>query len=100
MKHTSFMENHIEQIPVLQNMYAFEPVIEAHFERLAQLTSLICDTSIVLITFIDQNKQWYRSNKSITAEDIAIENNLYLRTIQSTDIVEFLNVSTEHTDND
>lgn len=92
MKYTPLPENEKERLKVLNNSQTFDAVYEAHFERITELTSSICDTNIAFITLIDQNKRWYRSNKIFTPEEIAIENDFYQQTIQGSEILEVLNV--------
>ncbi|WP_316810248.1 response regulator [Pedobacter heparinus] len=88
MKYTPLPENEKERLRVLHNSQVFDPAYEAHFERITEVASSTCDTSIAFITLIDQNKQWYRSNKIFTAEEIAIENEFYRQTINSPGILE------------
>jgi PAS domain S-box-containing protein len=88
MKYTPLPENEKERIKVLQNSQVFDPTYEAHFERITELASSICETSIAFITLIDQNKQWYRSNKIFTTEEISIENDFYGQTIKNPGILE------------
>lgn len=88
MKYTPLPENEKERLRVLHNAQVFDPAYEAHFERITELASSTCDTSIAFITLIDQNKQWYRSNKIFTIEEIAIENEFYRQTINTPGILE------------
>ncbi len=92
MKYKPLPENEKERLKVLNKSQTFDEVYEAHFERLTELTSSICDTNIAFITLIDQNKQWYRSNKIFTPEEILIENDFYQHTVNSSGVVEILNV--------
>lgn len=92
MKYKPLPENEKERLKVLNNSQTFDAVYEGHFERITELTSSICDTDIAFITLIDQNKQWYRSNKIFTPEEILIENDFYQETIKGSGIVEVLNV--------
>ena len=95
MKYTPLAENEKERLKVLQNSRAFDTVYEAHFERITELASSICDTNIAFITLIDQNKQWYRSNKIFTSDEIAIENEFYQQTVKGTQILEVLNATND-----
>lgn len=95
MKYTPLPENEKERLKVLNNSQTFDAVYEAHFERITELTSSICDTNIAFITLIDQNKQWYRSNKIFTPEEIIIENDFYRHTVKDSGIMEVLNVPSD-----
>ena len=92
MKYTPLALNEKERLKVLNNSQTFDPVYEAHFERITELTSSICDTDIAFITLIDHNKQWYRSNKIFTPEEISVENDFYQETIKGSEILEVLHV--------
>lgn len=95
MKHTPLPENEKERLKVLQNSKTFEVIYEAHFERITELASSICDTSIAFVTLIDKNNQWYRSNKMFSSDEIAIENDFYKQTISNAGIYEVLNASAD-----
>ncbi|MBB5436390.1 PAS domain S-box-containing protein [Pedobacter sp. AK017] len=90
MKYTPLPENEKERLRVLHNSQVFDPTYEAHFERITELAASTCDIPIAFITLIDQNKQWYRSNKIFTSDEIAIENEFYRQTINSAGILEVL----------
>jgi len=92
MKYTLRPENEKERLKVLNNSKTFNAAYEAHFERITELASSVCDTNIAFVTLIDKNKQWYRSNKIFTADEISIENEFYNQTIKGTEILEVLNV--------
>lgn len=93
MKYTPLPENEKERLKVLHNYQTFDTIYEAHFERITELTSSICDTNIAFVTLIDQKKQWYRSNKIFTADEIGIENDFYKQTIKSSGFHEILNAA-------
>lgn len=95
MKYTPLPENEKERLKVLQNSKTFDIVYEAHFERITELASSICDTNIAFITLIDKKKQWYRSNKMFSSDEIAIENDFYKQTINGTEIFEVFNAPTD-----
>ncbi|WEK21192.1 MAG: response regulator [Candidatus Pedobacter colombiensis] len=95
MKYTPLPENEKERLKVLHNSQIFDAGYEAHFERITELTSSLCDTNIAFITLIDKNKQWYRSNKIFTPEEIAIENDFYKQTVKGSGIFEVLNAATD-----
>ncbi|SMC95842.1 PAS domain-containing hybrid sensor histidine kinase/response regulator [Pedobacter africanus] len=95
MKYTPLPENEKERLKVIQNAQVFDPAYEAHFERITELASSICDTSIAFITLIDQNKQWYRSNKIFTAEEISIENDFYRQTVKNSGFLEIQDTSSD-----
>jgi PAS domain S-box-containing protein len=93
MKYTPLPENEKERLKVLHNSKAFNTIYEAHFERITELLSSLCDTNIAFVTLIDQNKQWYRSNKIFTPDEISIENEFYKQTINRTGIFEVPNTT-------
>lgn len=95
MKYTPLAENEKERLKMLNNAKTFNPVYESHFERITELASSICDTSIAFITLIDQDKQWYRSNKIFTSEEISIENEFYRQTVKNPGIFEVLNADSD-----
>lgn len=95
MKYTPLPENEKERLKVLQNAKTFDTVYEAHFERITELASSICDTNIAFITLIDKKKHWYRSNKMFSSDEIAIENDFHKQTIKGTEIFEVFNTPTD-----
>lgn len=54
---------------------------EADFEDLTRMASEICDTPIALITLVDQNRQWFKSNIGLDVSETPREHAFCAHTI-------------------
>lgn len=60
----------------IQNLLSYEVLDtspEEELDELAEIASAICDTPISLITFVDQDRQWFKSKKGIGLTEIPRE---------------------------
>jgi PAS domain S-box-containing protein len=76
MKMTAPMPiNEKERLNALKRYDILDSDPEQFFDDLVELASFICDAPISLITFIDEDRQWYKSKKGIegsgSARDVA-----------------------------
>ena len=56
----------------LQTLRAYElmdTAAEASFDRLTTLAGIICDTSISLISLVDESRQWFKSRVGVDADE-------------------------------
>jgi PAS domain S-box-containing protein len=61
--------NETERQKTLENYHIMDSGSEADFDRLTELASLICDTPISLVTLLDNNRQWFKSNKGLSVSE-------------------------------
>lgn len=55
-------ENEKERIAKLKDYSILETPPEKDFDNITSIASYICDTPISLVTFIEEEKQWFKSN--------------------------------------
>ncbi|MEP6801308.1 MAG: protein kinase [Acidobacteriota bacterium] len=59
---------------------------EPEFDDVARLAALICDTPIALVTFIDRNRQWFKSRIGVDATETSREHALCAHAILGRDV--------------
>ncbi|RXF72150.1 PAS domain S-box protein [Arcticibacter tournemirensis] len=67
--------NEKARLKALKSYHILDSLPEKEFDRFTELASLICGTSISLISLIDENRQWFKSKIGIdvseTSRDVA-----------------------------
>lgn len=66
MTKTPLPENEKERLNALHNYAILDSLHEDEYDRITELAALVCDTPVALISFIDEDRQWF---KSITGLD-------------------------------
>src|ERR1700744_654546 len=56
-------ENEIDRLAALRSYNIFDTAEEKDFDDIASLASAICGVPIALITFINEDRQWFKSHK-------------------------------------
>ena len=62
MLNTPVPENEQDRLIALQSYHIFDTAEEKDFDDLASLAAAICQVPIALITFIDEERQWFKSH--------------------------------------
>lgn len=77
-----------ERIKELNSFSILDTPPEVNFDQLAQLASAICKTPIALISFIDSERQWFKSSFGIELHEIPRHLTPCNKTVQQGDIYE------------
>ncbi|MBX9888794.1 MAG: HAMP domain-containing histidine kinase [Flavobacteriaceae bacterium] len=54
-----------ERLKILESYSILDSLPEADYENLTKIASHICNTPIALITFVDENRQWFKSRQGL-----------------------------------
>ena len=67
---THHSDDEFDRINDLNSYKVLDTPHEVSFNQLATLASIICQTPIALISFIDQNRQWYKASIGINLHEV------------------------------
>lgn len=79
--------NEAERLNVLNGYGILDTPHEEPFERVAALAQLIFDTPIVLISLLDEHRQWFKSNIGLDIRETPREQAFCNETIRSEDVL-------------
>lgn len=60
--------NESQRLAALRTYEILDTVTEQDYDELTELASVICDTPISLITFVDKDRQWFKSRKGLDVQ--------------------------------
>ncbi len=66
-------ENEEHRLAVLKGYRVLDSASERSFDEITQLAASICDTPISLLTFIDRDRQWIKSNRGLSISETSRE---------------------------
>ena len=55
-------ENEVQRIEALQSYEILDSLPELDFDAITLIASQICNVPIALISFVDEDRQWFKSN--------------------------------------
>jgi PAS domain S-box-containing protein len=67
MKYPEIPKNENDRLAELNSYNILDTLPEAEYDDITQLAASICDTSIALISFVDGDRQWFKSRLGIDA---------------------------------
>lgn len=69
MEELPIPENERGRLEALKNYEILDSLSEAEYDRITKLASIICGTPVSLITFIEEERQWFKSKVGLDIED-------------------------------
>ena len=85
MKRSPFDIRETERLEALNSYHILDTLSEEDYDRLTQLASLICETPISLVTFLDEKRQWFKSNTGLGIQETPREYAFCQHAIQTPD---------------
>jgi diguanylate cyclase (GGDEF)-like protein len=79
--------NEVERLRILDQYGILDTPLEEPFERISALARLIFDTPIVLISLVDDRRQWFKTNIGIDIRETPREQAFCNETIRSDDVL-------------
>jgi diguanylate cyclase (GGDEF)-like protein len=79
--------NEVERLNILHQYGILDTPHEEPFERIAALARLIFDAPIVLISLLDDDRQWFKSNIGLDLRETEREHAICNETIRSDDVL-------------
>ncbi|QPH40583.1 GAF domain-containing protein [Pedobacter endophyticus] len=71
------------RLRALQSYHILDTIEEREFDDLAAVASAICQVPIVLISLVDENRQWFKSHRGLEASETPIEQSFCAHAIAS-----------------
>ncbi|MES2515992.1 MAG: response regulator [Bacteroidota bacterium] len=84
-------ENEKTRLEILKNYNVLDTIPEKQFDDITRLASIICGTPIILISLIDENRQWFKSRIGLDAIETPREISFCQHAIMQNDIFEIPN---------
>ncbi|GGC15445.1 hypothetical protein GCM10011325_47850 [Dyadobacter sediminis] len=78
----------MERLNALRKYDILDTHAQQKFDGLCELASLICEVPVMLISFIDEKRQWYKSKRGMDACETALDLTFCRYTIQQKTILE------------
>jgi len=69
MQQFSIPINDQERVDALKKYNVLDTMPEVEFDRLSELASVICNAPIVLISLVDESRQWFKSRVGLEASE-------------------------------
>lgn len=83
MQSSSDPSHEERRLAFLHGLGLFDSLPQAAFDELAALAGQICGTPIALIGFVDRHHQWFRAQRGLELDTLALQQSFCARTIQS-----------------
>src|SRR5205809_1025702 len=63
------LENEQERLAALKSYHILDTAEENDFTDLTELASLVCQTPVALISFVDADRQWFKAHTGISISE-------------------------------
>ena len=60
-------KNEVERLEILRQFSILDSFTERDYDDITHLASIICNTPVALISFVDDDRQWFKSHKGVDA---------------------------------
>ena len=74
-----------QRLAALRSYHILDTAIEADFDELTELAAAICGTPIALISFVDKDRQWFKSVKGLNIRETTRAESFCAHAIQNPD---------------
>src|SRR5690606_25428885 len=64
----SVPENETSRLEALRNLKILDTLPESEYDEITSLASYICKTPVSLISFVDEDRQWFKSRSNLEIE--------------------------------
>ncbi|QJD95929.1 PAS domain S-box protein [Mucilaginibacter robiniae] len=71
--HSSLSTAEVARLAALQSYHILDTATDEDFEQLTELASVICETPISLISFVDEDRQWFKSSRGLDVQQTSRE---------------------------
>jgi PAS domain S-box-containing protein len=75
--------NESDRLAALYSYHILDSLPEEEYEEITQLAAQICQTPIALISLVDHQRQWFKSNRGLTIRQTPIEQSFCAYTIRN-----------------
>lgn len=93
MTNHSFNYREEERLQVLKEYNLLDTLPETELDQLTRLASLVCDVPIALISLIDEDRQWFKSNVGLDAQETPRDMSFCKYAIQGQGIYEVIDAT-------
>jgi GAF domain-containing protein len=82
-----FPENETERLRALRSYDILDSFPEEEYDAITRLASYICQEPSAFITFIDDNRQWFKSKIGVSVEEVSRAQSMCKYTIMGNELV-------------
>jgi PAS domain S-box-containing protein len=82
-----FIDNEKERLTALQSYHVLDTLPEEEYDAITRLASYICQAPLAFITFIDDDRQWFKSKVGLQVDYIPKTESFCRHTILGDDII-------------
>ena len=95
MSTTAYLKENMLRLSTLHGLDVLDSGTEAFYDDITQLTADICDTPICLISLVEDDRQWFKSEVGLGICETKLEQSICAHAVQQDS---YLEVSDTHLD--